>query len=277
MADRLAELKFETIQVEKRGNVLNVWLNRPEKRNAWNFRMTHEIEHMVVRYAQDNPEIKVVVVRGRGKVFCAGHDIVENAGGFAADGLPGGYDVHQRPGPTPMWDFSTPVIAGIHGYVGPGAMRFLADIDFVIAAEGTRLSYEQARMGAGTLGANPVLMHFPPKVGKKLTMTGGWLTAEQALRYDFVQRVVPFDGLDDEVDKWALEICKVPLRQLQAQKANVHRQLEMMGLLACYAKWPTDNHDNPEDTEWLREVAEKGLEAALEDRNRTFDDSILQV
>jgi hypothetical protein len=51
----------------------------------------------------------------------------------------------------------------------------------------------------------------------------------------------------------------------------------MMGLLACYAKWPTDNHDNPEDTEWRREVAEKGLEAALEDRNRTFDDSVLQV
>jgi enoyl-CoA hydratase/carnithine racemase len=89
--------------------------------------------------------------------------------------------------------------------------------------------------------------------------------------------VVPLDGLDAEVDKWAREICKVPLKQLQAQKANVHRQLEMMGLLACYAKWPTDNHDNPEDIAWAREVTEKGLAAALEDHNRSFDDSVLQV
>ncbi len=176
-----------------------------------------------------------------------------------------------------MWYFSKPVIAGVHRYVGPGAIRFLADIDFVIAAEGTRLSYEQARMGAGTLGANPVLLHFPPKVGKKLTIMGGWMTAEQAFDYDFVQRVVPFDKLDAEVDKWAAEICKVPLKQLQAQKANVHRQWEMRGLVAAYAKWPTDSHESPEDAAWSREVAEKGLAAALEDRNRSFDDSVSQV
>ena len=108
-------------------------------------------------------------------------------------------------------------------------------------------------------------------------MMGGWMTAEQAFEYDFVQRVVPLEGLDAEVDKWATEICKVPLKQLQAQKTNIHRQWEMRGLVAAYAKWPTEVQESSEDTAWRREVAEKGLAAALEDRNRSFDDGFLQV
>jgi enoyl-CoA hydratase len=273
----LADLKFETLQVEKQGNVLNVWLNRPEKRNAWNFRMDHEVEHMVVHYAEDDPDIKVIVVRGRGKTFCSGHDLDEVAAGYAATGIPSGYDIHQRPGPNKMWYCSKPVIVGIHGYVGPGAVAFLADIDFVIAAEGTRLSFEQARMGAGTTGATPLLFHFPPKVWKKLIMMGGWMTAEQALGYDFVQRVVTPDQLDAEVDKWAREICKVPLKQLQAQKTNVHRQWEMMGFLTAYAQGPKDGHGSAEDMAWFRKVAEQGLTAALKDRDQSFDEGVSQV
>ncbi len=103
------------------------------------------------------------------------------------------------------------------------------------------------------------------------------MTAEQARGYDFVQRVVPLDKLDAEVDKWAREICKVPLKQLQAQKTNVHRQWEMMGFLTAYAQGPKDGHGSPEDMVWFRKVAEQGLTAALKDRDQSFDDSVSQV
>src|SRR5665213_352849 len=94
---KLEELDFQTLEVKKDGGVLNVWLNRPERRNAWNARMHEEMEEMVVRYAEDDPEVKVIVVRGRGKIFSAGHDLIEVAAGYSSVGKPGGWDPHRRP------------------------------------------------------------------------------------------------------------------------------------------------------------------------------------
>ena len=88
-APDLSKLHFETMEVAKRGNILDVWLNRPKRRNAWNARMHHEMEEMVVNYAEDDADIKVIVVRGRGPVFSAGHDLYEVAAGYASVGKPG--------------------------------------------------------------------------------------------------------------------------------------------------------------------------------------------
>jgi enoyl-CoA hydratase/carnithine racemase len=274
---KLEDLKFETIQVEKKGGVLNIWLNRPEVRNAFNALLHHELEEVALDYAEDDPDIKVIVVRGRGKIFSAGHDLVEVASGYATVGKPGGWDPHRRPGPAKTWYCSKPIIAGVHTYVGPIAWSFLSDIDFVIAAEGTRFSLEQARMGGGSAGGTMLLNHFPPKVWKQLIMIGGWMTAEQCKDYGFVARVVPQDQLDAEVDKWATEICKVPLAQLQASKQNVHRQFEAQGYLTTYMRNLESGHGGSEDMAWFKKVMDEGLKAALKERDAPFDDTVSQI
>ena len=276
-APDLSALKFETMEVSKSGNVLYVWLNRPKRRNAWNARMHHEMEEMVVNYAEDDPDIKVIVVRGRGPIFSAGHDLYEVAEGYASVGKPGGWDPHRRPGPSGVWYCSKPILVGVHKYVGPIAWQFLGDSDFVIAAEGTQFSLEQARMGGGSAGGTSRHFHFPPKVWKKLTMTGGWMTAEQALKLGFVSRVVPREELDQEVESWAQEICNIPLKQLQAAKVNVHRQWEAMGFLTSFMQSRADGHGSPEDMVWFKTVMEQGLTKALKERDTPFDQSISRV
>ncbi len=273
----LAELKFETMEVSKRGNILDVWLNRPDNRNAWNARMHHEMEEMVVNYAEDDPDIKVILVRGRGPVFSAGHDLYEVAAGYASVGKPGGWDPHRRPGPTGTWYCSKPILCGVHKFVGPIAWTFLCEADFVIASDDTRFSLEQARMGGGSAGGSPRHFHFPPKVVKKLIMMGGWMSAEQALDFGFVSRVVPRDKLDEEVEKWAHEICKIPLKQLQAAKVNVHRQWEAMGYLTSFMQSRADGHGSPEDMEWFKKVMSEGLVSALKERDTPFDQSVSRV
>jgi enoyl-CoA hydratase/carnithine racemase len=277
ISPELKDLKFETLQVTKKGNILDVWLNRPERRNAWNSRMHHEMEEMVVRYAEDDPDIKVITVRGRGKIFSAGHDLIEVASGYSTVGKPGGWDPHRRPGPANTWYCSKPFVSGVHEYVGPIAWAFLADTDFVIAAEGTRFSLEQARMGGGSAGGTSMLFHFPPKVWKKLIMLGGWMSAEQAHEYGFVSRVVPRDKLDEEVEKWATEICKIPLKQLQAAKINVHRQWEAMGFLTSFMQSRADGHGSDEDMKWFKSVMSDGLVKALKTRDTPFDQEISRV
>jgi len=276
-APDLSKLHFETMQVSKKGNILEVWLDRPARRNAWNARMHHEMEEMVVNYAEDDPEVKVIVVRGRGPVFSAGHDLYEVAAGYASVGKPGGWDPHRRPGPTGVWYCSKPILVGVHKFVGPIAWAFLGDADFVIATDDTRFSLEQARMGGGSAGGTSRHFHLPPKVWKKLIMMGGWMSADQALEYGFVSRVVTRDKLDEEVEKWATEICKVPLKQLQAAKVNVHRQWEAMGFLTSFMQSRADGHGSEEDMEWFKKVVNEGLVNALKERDTPFDQSVSRV
>jgi 2-(1,2-epoxy-1,2-dihydrophenyl)acetyl-CoA isomerase len=265
---------YETILAEKDGQILSVWLNRPEARNAWNALMHHEWDR-VLDEAADDDDVKCVVLRGKGKIFSAGHDLKEVASGYATKGIAGGWDPHRTPQLNHAWYFTKPIVAGVHGYVGPIAMAQLSNVDFVIAAEDTRFSFEQARMGGGSPGGEPLVFQFPMRVWKQLLMLGGWMDAWQARRYDFVQRVVPEDELDAEVMRWARQVCKVPLRQLQAAKSGIHRQFELMGLANMEAvQSRMSGHGSPEDMEWFQSVMDVGLKAALSSRDAEFDETI---
>ena len=184
---------FETILVERKGPILEIVLNRPEARNAITYQLQGELIK-ACNQATDDPEVKVITLRGAGKVFCAGHDLKEVASGYATIGRPAGKDPHKLPGLFGTWYCPKPIIAAVQEYVGPmGMVDILANVDFVIAAEGTRFSFEQARFGGGNLSHSPIVFQLPMRVWKKMLMVGGWFTAEQAVNWDFVQRVVPLE------------------------------------------------------------------------------------
>jgi enoyl-CoA hydratase/carnithine racemase len=272
-----SNLKFETLEVEKHGAVLHVWLNRPEVRNAFNAKMHHELEDQLIDLVEDDDDIKVVLVRGRGKLFSSGHDLKEVATGYATTGKPGGWDQYRRPGPMKTWWCSKTIIAAVHEYVGPIAWNYLADIDFVLAAENTRFSLEQARMGGGSAGGTMLLYHFPPKVFKQMVMIGGWMTAEQAKDYGFVARVVSREELDAQAERFANEVAKVPLAQLRSAKANVHRQFEAQGYFTSFTRNIETGHGGTEDKAWFQKVLSEGLKSALAERDAPFDETVSQI
>jgi enoyl-CoA hydratase/carnithine racemase len=271
-------MAYNTLITEKDGAVMNVWLNRPDARNAWTWEMHQEFDRCLDE-AEDDEQVKVVTLRGKGSIFSAGHDLKEVAGGYATTGEPGGIPRHRLPTLERAWYFTKPVVAGVHGYVGPIAWVILSNLDFIIAVRGTRFSFEQARMGGGAPGGTPLVFHFPPNVWKKLLMAGGWMSAEQAHDLYFVSRVVDdMDALDDEVARWAQQLALVPAKQLRAAKIGIHRQFELMGIANMAAVQNRESgHGSAEDMKWFAEVEEKGLREALKSRDAGFDQHVSQI
>jgi enoyl-CoA hydratase len=268
---------YEFWLAKKDGPILELMINRPEERNAITFALEHEFNR-ILDTAEDDDSVRVVTIRGVGKVFSAGHDLKEVAQGYIDHAKPGGVDPHRVPALNRIWYFPKPIVAGVHEYVGPVAQDLLAQCDFVIAAEGTKFSFEQARMGAGVLYWSPLVFLFPMRVWKKLMMTGGWYTAEQALKWDFVQRVVKREDLDATVRAWADEIALVPPEQTKSARIGIHRQYEIMGLAnMALIQNNFSGHGAEIDREFFRIVLDKGVAAAVKFRQTDSNESVTQV
>jgi enoyl-CoA hydratase len=263
--------------VNQDGPVLELVINRPDQRNPISFAMEDELDRLL-NTAADDDSVRVVTLRGAGKLFSAGHDLKEVAQGYIDNARPSGMDPHKVPQLRGMWYFPKPIIAAAHEYVGPIAIDILAHCDFVIAAEGTRFSFEQARFGSGVIRWSPLVFMFPMRVYKKLMMTGGWFTAEQGLKWDFVQRVVKLEDLETTLRAWAHEIAKVPPEQTRSARTGIHRQYEIMGLVnMALVQNNFTGHGAELDREFFRTVLEKGVGEAVKFRQSDADDSITQV
>jgi enoyl-CoA hydratase len=268
---------YKTLLVEKRGPVVEVLLNRPEARNALSFELHHEFD-AVLDAAEDDPEVRAVTLRGVGPIFSAGHDLKEVASGYATEGRPSGMPRHQVPALPRPWYFRKALIAGVHGYVGPAANHLLGSFDFIIAAEGTRFSFEQTRMGGGGAGGTIIAMQLPMRVMKKLYMMGGWFDAEAARQMQYVQRVVAADEVEAETRRWAEEVSRVPEAQIRSAKEGIHRIYEIMGLVGIVGIGnKVSGHGSERDMSFFRMVQEQGLREALRFRDAQFDQSVAQI
>jgi enoyl-CoA hydratase/carnithine racemase len=266
---------------EKKGAVLEIWLNRPEVRNAMHEPLEIELFAALDR-ADDDPEIKVVTLRGKGEVFSSGHDLKEAAERYARTGrASGGIPRGRSPRLNRAWYCRKTLIAGVHGYVGPAAWGLLDCFDFVLAVAGTRFSYEQARMGAGDAGGYVKAFHLPQRVINQLWLLGGWMDAETARELHYVQRVVAdTDELDTEIDKWAHAACALSAAQIAAHKESIHRHYEIMGLAGIVAienQVSGNIRGAGDNLEFYDVVREKGLREALKFRQVDVDASVTKV
>jgi crotonobetainyl-CoA hydratase len=269
---------YQTLLVSQRGPVLDVQLNRPHARNALNLQL-HQEWDALLDIAEDDPEIRVIALTGAGPVFSAGHDLKEVAAGYAANGVPSGWPLHEPPHLPRSWYFKKAIIAGVHGFVGPAANHFLAPVDFIIAASGTRFSFEQTRMGGGGAGGTIIAFQIPMRALKKLYMAGGWFDAETALEWQYVQRVEPtVEDVAREVAAWADELARIPDRQMASAKEGIHRIYELAGLVNVVSvQNKASGHGSARDMSFFQLVEEKGLQEALKLRDAGFDKTIAKI
>jgi enoyl-CoA hydratase/carnithine racemase len=269
---------YKYITVEKKGSVLEVWLNRPEARNALNHPL--EVEwHKALDTADDDPEIKVVTLRGKGPVFSAGHDLKEVAAGYASIGQPSGIPKRRIPTLNRAWYCKKTLIAGVHGYVGPAAQRMIAPFDFVLATEDTRFSFEQARMGSGGAGGNILGFLLPLRVINQYWLLGGWMDAMTARDLHYVQRVLrDTDELAIEVDKWAKSASGLSVEQIGIYKESIHREVELKGLTAIISAGNNvTGHGSRPDKEFFTLIQERGMKEALRFRQGEVDQTVTKV
>jgi enoyl-CoA hydratase len=202
-------------------------LNRPQKKNALNTELRHEIEHAVEQIGRDQ-DIRVVVLTGGGEFFCAGADIGE---------------IQESPSPEAAYRHSRefqllfdriealpqPVIAAVAGFALGGGCELTLACDFRIAAEGTKFGLPEIKIGAFPGGGGT--QRLPRLIGaakaKEMIFTGEPITAEEAQRLGLVHRVVPKELLLDEAKNFASRLASLPRLALQASKTLVNRSLEV--------------------------------------------------
>jgi len=270
--------EWTQLDVTQKGGVVYAVLNHPDTRNPWNSKLNEEIDRLL-EAATDDPSVKVVAVRGDGPVFTSGADLKEVAERFVTTGKFVPEARRRLPGLPRAWYFPKPLIAGVHGFVGPEGLHFLTFCDFVIAAEGTRFSYEHSRIGTGWPTGEPLAFYFPIRVFKKLLMMGGWFDAQTAHDLHFVQRVVAPADLVTELGSWAQDLEMIPSEGIRAAKLGIHRQYEAMGVAAIeLTKERGGGGDlTPEDAAFFRTVHERGVRAALAGRDADFNQDIAKI
>ncbi|HKZ31083.1 MAG TPA: enoyl-CoA hydratase-related protein [Vicinamibacteria bacterium] len=206
------------------GPVAHIVLARPEARNAFDGPMVRELRD-AVRAASAREEIRVIVLAGRGAVFCAGADIEwmkTVAGSSREENLADAgelVDLFETIDRSPK-----AVVACVQGAALGGGAGLVAVADIAVAEEGARFGFSEVRLGLVPSVISPyVVRKIGASAARELFLTGERFTAARAAEIGLVHRVVPLDELDAAVDDRVRELLQAAPGALAAAKNLVHR------------------------------------------------------
>jgi enoyl-CoA hydratase len=237
----------DVVHYEVRGPVAFVSLARSGFSNAQNARMTYAIDDAYRRAVEDE-SVAVIVLRGEGKHFSAGHDIGSPGRDVDLDyprvatlqyrhddklGAERHYtrEVEQFLGMCRRWrEIPKPTIAAVRGACIAGGLMLAWTCDLIVAGESAFFADTVLRMGVPGVEwfAHPFVM--PPRIAKEFIMTGDRMPAARAYELGMVNRVVPDDRLDDEVAGLAARIAEMPRFGLALTKKSVNMAEDLQGL-----------------------------------------------
>jgi len=198
----------DLIQRHDDAHIATLTLDSPRSLNALSRAMIARLTEELDRLAQDRT-IRVVILRGAGRAFCAGHDLEQEA----AEGEPTITEWHEvlaRDVAVTMrlWGLSKPTIAAVHGWCLAGGMEVAMACDLVVAADDAQFDTPEIDVGLWPYMITvPLCRSMPPKRVLELMMTGRRIGAAEADRMGFVTRVVPVADLDAEVDALAATLA----------------------------------------------------------------------
>ena len=214
--------------------VSRITLNRPDSRNALNNTLRSEI-YGTLEANDNDPDVKVTILRGAGKAFCAGYDLKGNNSKnqpFHTSPGDGNWARHVVDGFFRVWDLAKPVIAQVHGYCLAGGTELATSCDLVYVADDAKIGYPVVRsMSPPDNQFFPHLMGLRPAM--EMMLTGDAISGDEAVTYGFANRAFPVDALETEVLKVAERIARVPTDLQQMNKRAVHRQMELTGVRAA--------------------------------------------
>jgi enoyl-CoA hydratase len=276
---------FETLLYDVAGPIATITLNRPDRLNTIVPPMPDEFES-AIRAATVDQNVKVIVLRGAGRSFCAGYDF---AGGFhhwdeqlTTDGRwdPGkDFAVAASPyGPTQrfmsMWRTPKPVIAQVHGWCVGGGSDMALCADLIIAAEDAQIGTPYSRIW-GCYLSGMWLYRLGLTKAKEHALTGKPLSGREAADVELINAAVPFEELERTVAAQAEQLAAIPSSQLAAMKLIVNQAYENMGLHATQTLGPILDglmRNTPDGLAFVETSATQGVRAATEQRDALFGD-----
>jgi len=279
-------MPYQTLLYDTQGPLATITLNRAERLNTIVPPMPDELES-AVREATTDATVKVIVLRGAGRAFCAGFDFAE---GFhhwdRAITTDGAWDpgkdfvaaTSQSLGAVPrfmsLWRCPKPVIAQVHGWCVGGGSDLALCADLVIASEDARIGTPYSRMW-GCYLSGMWLYRLGLTRAKELALTGASLSGSEAAEIQLINAAVPFERLAEEVGERAAALAGLPSSQLAAMKLIVNQAYENMGLASTQLLGPVLDGlmRNTPDAHRFIELAEReGVGAAVARRDGPFGD-----
>ncbi|HET7478254.1 MAG TPA: enoyl-CoA hydratase [Rubrobacteraceae bacterium] len=220
-----AQKSYEHILFERDGAVAYVTMNRPKKRNALSVAHMQELNACFKAVGEDR-EASVVVLRGEGPAFCAGHDLSEMIG-RDPDTYRHIFDVCCELMET-IQSIPQPVIAQVHATATAAGCQLAATCDLVVASEEAKFATPGVRIG---LFCSTPMVALSRAVGQKKSMemllTGDFISAEEARAEGLVNKVVPADELEKATRALADKISEASPLVVGIGKQAFYRQLEM--------------------------------------------------
>lgn len=203
----------EILLIDTTDRVRTVTFNRPESRNALSSALRKQF-FAALRDAESDPDVDVVIVTGADPVFCAGLDLKELG------------NTTELPDISPKWPpMSKPVIGAINGAAVTGGLELALYCDILIASE--RASFADTHARVGLLPTWGLSVRLPQKVGvgmaRRMSMTGDYLSAADALRCGLVTEVVPHEQLLSAARAIAASIVGNNQKSVRALLSSYHR------------------------------------------------------
>lgn len=217
-------MQYATILFDVRDHVAHITLNRPEAANSLNREMASDLMHAVMRCSEDSA-IRAVVITGTGPMFCSGGDLKE----FAAQGEHLPYHLKEvttylHAAISRLTRMDPPVVAAVNGTAAGAGMSLACACDIVVAAETARFTMAYTRVGLTPDGSSTYFL--PRLVGLKraleLTLTNRVLSAQEALEWGIVTRVVPDTELLAQAHALAAQLAAGPTKTLGSSKRLLH-------------------------------------------------------
>jgi enoyl-CoA hydratase len=225
--------------------VATITMNRPKYNNAQNGRMTYELDDAFKRAVADD-EVKVIVLKGEGKHFSAGHDI----------GTPG-RDVHLSQERVSLWydhankeggeflyvreaeaylgmcrrwrDIPKPTIAAVQGACIAGGLMLAWVCDLIVATDDAYFSDPVVRMGIPGVEYFAHPYELNPRIAKEFLFTGNKMGAERAYQMGMVNQISTREALADDVKQLAEKIAEMPRLGLALTKQAINNVEDLQG------------------------------------------------
>ncbi len=240
--------------------VATITLNRPDQMNSINADVSAGLMD-ALKQVRSRDDIRVAVLTGNGRAFCAGADLRSRAGGpAAASGVAGLFRTDDALG-FHEFDLKKPLIGAINGYCLGGGFEIALSCDILIASEAAQFGLPEITLGFFPLAGAPVRLprSIPRAMANDMLFTGERFDAKTALSFGIVSRVVPADQLLANAQGMAAKIAGYAPLAVRAMHELVRRQGDMPNpeamRLAATMRWAIGQTDDAK--EGPRAFAEK--------------------
>lgn len=251
---------YQTILTVQENHLLTIWLNRPELHNAMNDIMIAELTELF-QSLSTTPGLRVIILRGKGKSFCAGADLnyMKSIATF-------GFKENEKDGRKLFNLFNTiyecplPTIAVVQGSAFGGANGLLAACDIVVAGQNTTFAFSEVKLGIAPATISPFVIKRIGEYGaKELMMTGKRFKGKEAEKWHLINHAVEEEEIENTLGYITKQLLSSAPGAVKKTKAMIGEVLgkEIQNTIDYTAKKIADLRASEEGQEGMASFLEK--------------------